>query len=119
MDPAKIESIKDWASPKTPTEIRALILALLKGSENFVVYCDALHKRLGTANVVADALSRKERIKPLLVRALMMTIDLNLPSQILNAQAEAIKEENIKEENLHGMNKEFETYADGTLCIKK
>ncbi|GKD21181.1 hypothetical protein Tco_1222884 [Tanacetum coccineum] len=22
VDPAKIESIKDWASPKTPTEIR-------------------------------------------------------------------------------------------------
>nr|GEU86073.1 reverse transcriptase domain-containing protein [Tanacetum cinerariifolium] len=49
------------------------------------------------ANVVADALSWKERIKPLRVRALVMTIDLNLPSQILNAQAEAIKEENIKE----------------------
>ncbi|GJV44791.1 putative reverse transcriptase domain-containing protein [Tanacetum coccineum] len=73
----------------------------------------------GKANVVADALSQKERSKPLRVRALMMTIDLNLPSQILNAQAEAIKEENLKEENLHGMNKEFETRTDGTLCIDK
>ncbi|GKC11695.1 putative reverse transcriptase domain-containing protein [Tanacetum coccineum] len=96
MDPAKIESIKDWASPKTPTEIHqflglvgyyrrfiegfskiskpltkltqknvnfdwsekaeatfqllkqklcsAPILSLPKGSENFVVYCDASHK---------------------------------------------------------------------------
>ncbi|GKA70347.1 putative reverse transcriptase domain-containing protein [Tanacetum coccineum] len=96
VDPAKIESIKDWASPKTPTEIRqflglagyyrkfiegfsnitksmtkltqkgikfdwgekeentfqlikqklcsAPILALLEGSEDFVVYCDASHK---------------------------------------------------------------------------
>ncbi|GJS03906.1 putative reverse transcriptase domain-containing protein [Tanacetum coccineum] len=34
----------------------------------------------GKANVVADALSRKERVKPLRVRALKMTIDLNLPS---------------------------------------
>ncbi|GKE04434.1 putative reverse transcriptase domain-containing protein [Tanacetum coccineum] len=38
---------------------------------------------------------------------------------ILNAQAEAIKEENVKEENLRGMNKEFETRPDGTLCIEK
>ncbi|GJS66786.1 putative reverse transcriptase domain-containing protein [Tanacetum coccineum] len=42
-DPAKIEAIKDWASPKTPTEIRQF----LEGSENFVVYCDASHKGLG------------------------------------------------------------------------
>ncbi|GJV04256.1 putative reverse transcriptase domain-containing protein [Tanacetum coccineum] len=48
----------------------------------------------GKANVVADALSRKERIKPLRVRALVMTIELNLPVQILNTQAEARKEEN-------------------------
>ncbi|GJZ13103.1 putative reverse transcriptase domain-containing protein [Tanacetum coccineum] len=38
----------------------------------------------GKANVVADALSRKDRVKPLRVPALVMTIDLNLPSQILN-----------------------------------
>ncbi|GKD43704.1 putative reverse transcriptase domain-containing protein [Tanacetum coccineum] len=42
VDPAKIESIKDWASPKSPTRIRK-------------------------ANVVADALSRKERDQPLRV----------------------------------------------------
>ncbi|GJR96942.1 putative reverse transcriptase domain-containing protein [Tanacetum coccineum] len=63
VDPAKIEAIKDWASPKTPTEIHqfleaafqllkqklcsAPILALPEGSENFVVYCDASHKGLG------------------------------------------------------------------------
>ncbi|GKB01799.1 putative reverse transcriptase domain-containing protein [Tanacetum coccineum] len=34
----------------------------------------------GKANVVADALSRKERIKPLRVRALVMTISLDLPN---------------------------------------
>ncbi|GKD99536.1 hypothetical protein Tco_1387520 [Tanacetum coccineum] len=37
------------------------------------------------ANVVADALSRKEREPPLRVRALVMTIGLNLPKQILDA----------------------------------
>nr|GFC25442.1 retrovirus-related Pol polyprotein from transposon 17.6 [Tanacetum cinerariifolium] len=49
----------------------------------------------GKANVVADALSQKERSKSLRVRALVMTIGLNLPKQILNAQSEAIKEENF------------------------
>ncbi|GKC72073.1 putative reverse transcriptase domain-containing protein [Tanacetum coccineum] len=43
------------------------------------------------ANVVADALSQKERNKPLRVRALVLTIDLNLYVQILNAQVEARK----------------------------
>ncbi|GJR52516.1 putative reverse transcriptase domain-containing protein [Tanacetum coccineum] len=202
VDLAKIESIKDWASPKTSMEIHqflglagyyrmfierflkiaksmtkltqkginAPILALPEGSEEFVVYCNASHKGLGAvlmqkekviayasrqlkvrkksytthdlelgsvifalkiwrhylygtrcivftdhkslqhildqkelnmrqrrwlellsdydfnicyhpgkANVVADALSRKERIEPLRVRALVMTIGLNLP----------------------------------------
>ncbi|GJU81326.1 putative reverse transcriptase domain-containing protein [Tanacetum coccineum] len=72
----------------------------------------------GKANVIADALSLKERIKPLRVRALVMTIHTNLPTQILNAQAEAMKQENVKEENLRGMDKEFETRPDRTLCIR-
>ncbi|GJS01587.1 putative reverse transcriptase domain-containing protein [Tanacetum coccineum] len=62
------------------------------------------------ANVVADALSRKERMKPLRVRAIVP----KLPSQILEAQTEAIKEENIKAENLRGMEKAFEVRPDGT-----
>ncbi|GJS67684.1 putative reverse transcriptase domain-containing protein [Tanacetum coccineum] len=70
------------------------------------------------ANVVADALSLKERIKPLRVRSLVMTIHLKLPSQILEAQTEALKEENIKAENLRGMDKAFEIHPDGTQCIK-
>ncbi|GJZ68629.1 putative reverse transcriptase domain-containing protein [Tanacetum coccineum] len=224
VDPAKIESVKDWASPKSATEIRqflglagyyrrfiegfskiakpmtkltqkkikfdwsdkaeaafqlikqklcsAPILALPEGNEDFIAYCDASIKGLGAvlmqrekviayasrqlkiheknytthdlelgavvfalkiwrhylygtkctvftdhkslqhildqkelnmrqrrwlellsdydceiryhpgkANVVADALSRKERIKPLRVRALVMTIGLDLPKR--------------------------------------
>nr|GEV89504.1 putative reverse transcriptase domain-containing protein [Tanacetum cinerariifolium] len=59
--------------------------------------------REGKANVVADALSRKEREPPLRVRALVMTIGLDLPRQILNAQTKARKLENIKKEDVGGM----------------
>ncbi|GJU79126.1 putative reverse transcriptase domain-containing protein [Tanacetum coccineum] len=272
VDPAKIESIKDWASPKSPTEISqflglagyyrrfiegfskiakpmtkltqkkvkfewgdkqeaafqllkqklcsAPILALPEGSEDFIAYCDASKKGLGAvlmqrekviayasrqlkiheknytthdlelgavvfalkiwrhylygtkctvftdhkslqhilnqkelnmrqrrwlellsdydceiryhpgkANVVADALSRKERDQPLRVRALVMTIGLDLPKQILNAQTEARKPENIKNEDVGGMllenakepkkvrKEKLEPHADGTLCF--
>nr|GEV46463.1 putative reverse transcriptase domain-containing protein [Tanacetum cinerariifolium] len=82
VDPAKIKSIKDWASPKTATEI-----------------CQFL----GKANVAADALSGKERIKPLWVRALVMTIGLDLPRQILEDQTEEIKPKNLKSEDVGGM----------------
>ncbi|GKB28822.1 putative reverse transcriptase domain-containing protein [Tanacetum coccineum] len=77
----------------------------------------------GKANVVADALSRKERNKPLRVRALVMTIGLNLPKQILEAQIEAQKPENLKKEDVGGMirkdipKEKLEPRADGTLCL--
>ncbi|GKA01724.1 putative reverse transcriptase domain-containing protein [Tanacetum coccineum] len=71
----------------------------------------------GKANVVADALSRKERSKPLQVRALVMTIGLNLPKQNLSAQSEARKEENFINKDLHGMINKLEPRADGTLCL--
>ncbi|GJR59718.1 hypothetical protein Tco_1501880 [Tanacetum coccineum] len=71
----------------------------------------------GKVNVVADALSRKERIEPLRVRALVMTIGLDLPLQILEAQREAVKIENIEAEDMSGMLKKLEARTDGTLCL--
>nr|GFA23937.1 reverse transcriptase domain-containing protein [Tanacetum cinerariifolium] len=159
----------------------APILALPKGSEDLVVYCDTSHKglgvvlmqrekiityplrqlkiqeknytthdlelrselnmrqlhwlellsdydceiryHLGKANVVADALSHKEWIKPLRVRTLVMTISLNLSKQILEAQIEAHKPKNFKKENVGGMirtdipKERLEPRTDGTLCL--
>ncbi|GKD07916.1 putative reverse transcriptase domain-containing protein [Tanacetum coccineum] len=76
-----------------------------------------IHYHPGKANVVADALSQKEQIKPLRVRALVLMIGLNLPAQILNAQVEARKEDNFGTEDLCGMIKKLELRADGTLCL--
>nr|GEZ51972.1 putative reverse transcriptase domain-containing protein [Tanacetum cinerariifolium] len=218
VDLAKIESVKDWASPKSPMKIRqflglaryyrrfiegfskiakpmtkltqnkvkfewgnkqeaafqllkqklcsAPILALPEGSEDFIVYCDASIKGLGdvlmqkekvisyascqlkiyeenytTHDLELDAVvftlkiwrhylyetkctvftdhkslqhildqkelnMRQRRWKeqePLRVRALVMTIRLDLPKQILNALTEARKPENIKNEDVGGI----------------
>ncbi|GKA97914.1 putative reverse transcriptase domain-containing protein [Tanacetum coccineum] len=46
----------------------------------------------GKANVVADALSRKERLKPRRVRAMSITIHSRLKTKILEAQSEASKD---------------------------
>ncbi|GJW66073.1 putative reverse transcriptase domain-containing protein, partial [Tanacetum coccineum] len=83
----------------------------------------------GKANVVVDALSGKERELPLRVRALVMTIGLDLPKQILDTQTEAQKPENIKNEDVGGMllknykdpkklrMEKLEPRADRTLCL--
>ncbi|GJR24292.1 reverse transcriptase domain-containing protein [Tanacetum coccineum] len=69
VDPTKIQAIKNWEAPRTPSEknktyvwgeeqeeafqilkdklCNALVLALLDGPEDFVVYCDASGLRLG------------------------------------------------------------------------
>nr|GEU62392.1 retrotransposon protein, putative, Ty3-gypsy subclass [Tanacetum cinerariifolium] len=57
----------------------------------------------GKANVVADALSRKERSRTLRVQALVMTMGLNLLRKILKAQTKALKPENLSAEDVGGM----------------
>nr|GEU30431.1 putative reverse transcriptase domain-containing protein [Tanacetum cinerariifolium] len=69
----------------------------------------------GKANVVADALSQKERNKPLHVRDLMMTVHNDLPKEIRKTQEEAMKRENVKAGNLGRLIKQiFEFRPDGT-----
>ncbi|GKD93707.1 putative reverse transcriptase domain-containing protein [Tanacetum coccineum] len=89
VHPSKIEAIKNWAAPTTPTEIELL-------SDYDCEICYHLDK----ANVVADSLSRKERDKPIRVRALVMTVYPDFSERILKAQMEAMEKENTKAENL-------------------
>ncbi|GJT76201.1 putative reverse transcriptase domain-containing protein [Tanacetum coccineum] len=184
VDPAKIESIKDWASPKTPTEIyqflglaekeenafqlikqklcNALILALPKGNEDFVVYCDASHKGLGAVLMqrekVVFALKIWRRYlygtkcivftdhkslqhildqKELNMRQrrwleLLSDYDCdihyhlgkaNIVADVLSSQIEALKPENLNNEDVGGMirkdipKEKLEPRADGTLCL--
>ncbi|GKF05736.1 putative reverse transcriptase domain-containing protein [Tanacetum coccineum] len=96
----------------------ALILALPEGSDNFMVYCDASHKGLGTI------LMQREKVIAYASRQLKIhkknytTHDLELRAVvILNAQAKARKEENYVTEDLCGMIKKLEPRVDGMLCL--
>nr|GEZ23220.1 putative reverse transcriptase domain-containing protein [Tanacetum cinerariifolium] len=178
VDPAKIEAIKNWAAPITPTEVRKFLGLVgycqrfiegdvLMQREKAISYASRqlkIHEKNytthdlelgakelnirqrrwlellsdydceiryhpGKANVVAGALSKKERIKPLRVRALVMTIDLDLLKQILGAQTKASKPENLKKEDVGGMlienskdpekfmKEKLEPRTDRTLCF--
>ncbi|GKG32807.1 putative reverse transcriptase domain-containing protein, partial [Tanacetum coccineum] len=65
------------------------------------------------AYVVADALSRKERLKPRRVRAMSITIHSGLKTKILEAQSEASKDIKAPAEWLRGLERHFEqSYLD-------
>nr|GEU84318.1 reverse transcriptase domain-containing protein [Tanacetum cinerariifolium] len=66
------------------------------------------------ANVVADALSRKER-EPIRVKEIVMTLHPSLHDQIRNSQSEAMQKKNVKAENLGRLIKPiFKIHPDGT-----
>nr|GEY28284.1 hypothetical protein [Tanacetum cinerariifolium] len=58
-----------------------------------------IHYHPGKGNVVANALSQKDR-ESLRGRSLVMTVHTNLPEKILEALTEVMKEENVKAENM-------------------
>ncbi|GJT01805.1 putative reverse transcriptase domain-containing protein [Tanacetum coccineum] len=59
VDPSKVDSVKNWKTPESPTEIRSFlglageenyamsVLALPDGPDDFVVYCDASKQGFG------------------------------------------------------------------------
>ncbi|GKE48226.1 hypothetical protein Tco_1479484 [Tanacetum coccineum] len=69
----------------------------------------------GKENVVTDALSRKERVKPRRVRAMAMTIQYGVRGMILATQSKAFKQENVLAGRLHGLNQQMERKGDESL----
>ncbi|GKF53579.1 hypothetical protein Tco_0160489, partial [Tanacetum coccineum] len=73
--------------------------SLPDGPKDFVVCCDAsgiglgcVLMQRGKVNVVDDALSRKERVKPKRIRAMNMTLQSSIKDRIMAAQKEAVDE---------------------------
>nr|GEY33863.1 hypothetical protein [Tanacetum cinerariifolium] len=88
VDPSKAESVKNWKTPESPMEIRSFLgLAGYYRSD----YECKIKYHPGKANVVADDLSRKERLKPRRVHAMSMTIQSELKAKILEAQVGGIR----------------------------
>ncbi|GJR26469.1 putative nucleotidyltransferase, ribonuclease H [Tanacetum coccineum] len=69
----------------------------------------------GKANIVADALSKKERVKPRRAQAASMTIHSSIKARILEAQSEASKVINNLAERLQGFEKQLERKEDNGL----
>ncbi|GJV15749.1 reverse transcriptase domain-containing protein [Tanacetum coccineum] len=93
VDLAKIEVIKNWASPTTPTEIRQF-LGLAGYYRRFIEAFQLLKQKLYEAPILALPEGNNDFV---------VYYDASL-----QAQTEAIKEENIEAENLRGMDKAFE-----------
>ncbi|GKA07818.1 reverse transcriptase domain-containing protein [Tanacetum coccineum] len=89
VDSNKIEAIKNWEAPRTPSKI-----------ELFSDYECEIRYHPGKANVVSNALRRKERFKPKRVRAINMTIQSSIKDKILAAQNETFEDVNAPAEML-------------------
>ncbi|GKE59983.1 putative reverse transcriptase domain-containing protein [Tanacetum coccineum] len=133
VDPSKIEAIKNWKTPTTPSEIRSFLgLANHKSLQHifdqkeinmrqgrwielFSDYECEIRYHPGKANVVADALSRKERLKPRRVKAMAMTVHVGMREKIQASQSEALIQENVFRENLHGLDQQMENKEGESL----
>ncbi|KAI3773911.1 hypothetical protein L1987_48450 [Smallanthus sonchifolius] len=74
--------------------------------------CEILYHP-GKANVVADALSRKEESTPIRIKACQLIITPDLLSEISKAQDEALSERNIKRERIVGQQGNLDANAYG------
>nr|GEY05661.1 putative reverse transcriptase domain-containing protein [Tanacetum cinerariifolium] len=86
--------------------------------ELFSNYDCEIRYHLGKAKVVADALSRKKRVKPVRVRAMNMMICSDIKGKIIEAQKEAFKEAYVQGEALRGLDKQMEHEEDDTMMKK-
>ncbi|GJZ54025.1 putative reverse transcriptase domain-containing protein [Tanacetum coccineum] len=124
----------------------APILTLPEGSENFVVYCDASHKGLAAVLMQKDKfiayasrqlkiheknyMSQDLELGAMILQHILDQKELNMKQhrwlellsdydcEIRYHPGKANEEESIEEENLRGMDIEFETRADGTLVLR-
>nr|GEY59595.1 putative reverse transcriptase domain-containing protein [Tanacetum cinerariifolium]GEY61236.1 putative reverse transcriptase domain-containing protein [Tanacetum cinerariifolium] len=101
---------------------RALILAFPDETKNFMAY-NASHNRFGTIMmqkekaIAYDSRQLKFHEKSYTIHDLELG-DIVFTLKIRNT-TQSLKKENVKDENLHGMDKEFENRLDGTLCIRR
>ncbi|GJY83159.1 ribonuclease H-like domain-containing protein [Tanacetum coccineum] len=73
----------------------------------------------GKANIVADALSRKERLKPRRVRAMAMTIQTGMKEKIQATKSDVFKQENILAESLHGLDQQMEKEGESLYFMDR
>nr|GFA02029.1 putative reverse transcriptase domain-containing protein [Tanacetum cinerariifolium] len=100
-------------------ELRAVELNMRQRRwvELFSDYDCEIRYHPGKENVVADALSRKERAKPRQVRAMSMTIHSSIKAKILEAHTEASKNTSTSTKMLKGLDKQLERKEDGGLYL--
>ncbi|GJV73022.1 putative reverse transcriptase domain-containing protein [Tanacetum coccineum] len=144
VDPAKIESIKDWASPKTPTEIRQF-LGLVGYYRRFIEGFSKIAKpmtKLTRKKVAFELGDKQEAAFQTLKNKLCSAPILALPQRaenfivycdashkglgavlMQNEKTEAQKPKNLKNEDIGGMirkdtsKEKLEPRIDGTLCL--
>ncbi|GJV72146.1 putative reverse transcriptase domain-containing protein [Tanacetum coccineum] len=151
VDPTKNESIKDWAPMTKLTQksvkfdrgekekaafqllkqklCSASILALPEESENFVVYCDASHKGLGTILMQKEKVIAYASCQLKVYKKNYTTHDLELAysrservehettMMVRDVERLRLKVENFINKDLHGMINKLEPRADGTMCL--
>nr|GEV08184.1 hypothetical protein [Tanacetum cinerariifolium] len=126
VDLAKIESIKDWASPKTPTEIRQF-LGLAGYYRRFIEGFSKIAKsmtKLTQKGIKFDWGENEENAFQLIKQKLCNAPIMALPEGSEDFVIEALKPENLEKEDVGGMirrdipKEKLEPRADGTLCLK-
>nr|GFA50030.1 putative reverse transcriptase domain-containing protein [Tanacetum cinerariifolium] len=146
VDPKKIEAVKNWKPPKTPTEIRSFLglagyyrrfiasfskiakpLTLLTqknkkfelGADDFVVYCDASNQGFGCV------LMQRNKVIAYASRQLKIheknytthDLELGAVAKILEAEREASKNASTPTKMLKGLDKQLERKEDGGLYL--